>query len=121
MSPEEEKVQKIIRLKRYESPPEGYFDNFLAEFQKRRDEEMQEKKSRAGIFSKGLAWFRGMGTGSLCIGGGLAYAAAIIAVLMWPKGPERRPDHREPIIFQPKPDQTIPPTKRDPKDPPKGF
>lgn len=30
-----EPMHRIIRLKRYEQPPEGYFDDFLREFQRR--------------------------------------------------------------------------------------
>jgi hypothetical protein len=30
-----DQIQKLLRLKRYEQPPDGYFDDFLFEFQKR--------------------------------------------------------------------------------------
>jgi len=35
MTPEEN-ISKLLRLKRYEMPPPGYFDDFLQEFQSRR-------------------------------------------------------------------------------------
>lgn len=118
MSPEEEKIQKIIRLKRYEVPPEGYFDDFLEEFQKRRDAQTSPQSSATGLLGRSITRFRGMGAGGMVVGGGLAYAALIMVVLLWPKGPESRPENREPVIFQPPADQgeTTPPPKK-PKEP----
>lgn len=37
---EEKDLQKLLRLKRHEQPPPGYFDDFLREFQKRRRDEI---------------------------------------------------------------------------------
>lgn len=37
---EHEDIQKLLRLKRYEQPPPGYFDRFLTEFQARQREEL---------------------------------------------------------------------------------
>lgn len=35
-----EKIQKLIRLKRYEQPPPGYFEDFVAEFRRRQRAEL---------------------------------------------------------------------------------
>ena len=42
MSPDmdNEQISKLLRLKRYEQPPEDYFENFLAEFQLRQRAEV---------------------------------------------------------------------------------
>ena len=37
---QEEEIQKLLRLKRYEQPPPGYFDDFLREFQCRQRAEV---------------------------------------------------------------------------------
>ena len=36
----EDSITKLLRLKRYEQPPEDYFQNFLAEFQARQRSEV---------------------------------------------------------------------------------
>ncbi|MDX2081497.1 MAG: hypothetical protein SFU53_12010 [Terrimicrobiaceae bacterium] len=38
--PDEDSVSKLLRLKRYEQPPPGYFENFLVEFQTRQRAEL---------------------------------------------------------------------------------
>ena len=44
-SMDEDTVKKLIRLKRYESPPEGYFDAFLKEFHHRQRQELLKGSS----------------------------------------------------------------------------
>jgi hypothetical protein len=38
MSEPEKQVQNLIRLKRFEEPRDGYFEDFLEEFRSRRNE-----------------------------------------------------------------------------------
>lgn len=38
--PEEDSVSKLLRLKRFEQPPPGYFEDFLVEFQARQRAEL---------------------------------------------------------------------------------
>lgn len=103
MSETESKIQKIIRLKRYEKPREGYFDDFLEEFQERREREMTENPPATSTFGRLSAWFRGMNSGKWVMGAGVAYAGLIVIVFTWPKDPEARPDpSRQPVIFEPK-------------------
>jgi hypothetical protein len=46
----EDEIGKLLRLKKYEQPPPGYFDNFLHEFHRRqRDELLREPLWRIGL------------------------------------------------------------------------
>ncbi|MDA7930310.1 hypothetical protein N9062_03835 [Akkermansiaceae bacterium] len=103
MSEQETQVQKLIRLKRFEQPRDGYFEDFLKEFQSRRDGEVASRPSTFSAASRVADLFRGMTSGKWVVGAGVAYAALLVIVLSWPKGPEARPDaSRQPIIFEPK-------------------
>jgi hypothetical protein len=48
-----EPMHRIIRLKRYEQPPEGYFDDFLREFHRRQRAELL-RPSLGGLFLERL-------------------------------------------------------------------
>src|ERR1700704_2744388 len=37
---DDNEIAKLLRLKRYEQPPPGYFDNFLHEFHRRQRDEL---------------------------------------------------------------------------------
>ena len=37
---DENEIGKLLRLKRYEQPPPGYFENFLHEFHRRQRDEL---------------------------------------------------------------------------------
>ena len=103
MSEPEKRVKKLIRLKRFEQPRKGYFDDFLEGFQSRRDEEELTKHSTISFGARLAGFFCGMHSGKWIIGAGVAYAAVLVVVLMWPRGPESQPDgSRQPIIYEPK-------------------
>jgi hypothetical protein len=50
---DEETVRKLMQLKRYEAPPEGYFDAFLKEFHQRQRQELL-KGSSISLFMERL-------------------------------------------------------------------
>jgi hypothetical protein len=49
---EDVNLSKLLRLKRYEQPPPGYFDDFLREFQRRQRAEALRRPSWALIWER---------------------------------------------------------------------
>jgi len=58
----DDKIARLLRLKRYEQPPPGYFENFLHEFRRRRCDELVRQprwriwfeRGRHSVFSHNL-------------------------------------------------------------------
>lgn len=71
-------VQKLLRLKRYERPPDGYYEDFLLEFQHRQRAEMLRRSSFSLWTEKVANWFWGFGTSKWVFGGAAVYAALMI-------------------------------------------
>ena len=113
----EEKTRNLIRLKRHETPPEGYFDDFLEEFRNRRDEEspvFSQSKRSEGFISR---WWQNRPRVKV-VGFGVAYAALVLTIVWWPKGEEGGSDqNRQPVIYEPDPNENpLPgPNGREPK------
>lgn len=85
MSDDFSDLQKLLRLKRYEQPPEGYFEDFLPEFHQRQRSELL-KRSAHGLFLERLGtYFSGFGTRQRWVlAGGGAYAAFMALWLALP-------------------------------------
>lgn len=52
-----EDVQRLLRLKRYETPGETYFENFLEDFKERQRSELLQRSSRSILFERIGVWF----------------------------------------------------------------
>jgi len=75
MSEELSDIQKLIRLKRYEQPPEDYFDDFLLEFQRRQRAEMLQRPLWQIAWERANLWLEGFRVPAL------AYASILVAAL----------------------------------------
>ena len=80
---DDDKIARLLRLKRYEQPPPGYFENFLHEFRRRRqrDEFLREPlwsicadRVRDFVFRHNVRTLAGYSAG-------VAVAAACVAVI----------------------------------------
>ena len=73
----EDEIGKLLRLKKFEQPPPGYFDNFLHEFHRRqRDELLRQPLWRIGLQRAQDFMFR------LNVPALTSYPAAVTAVLI---------------------------------------
>lgn len=70
--PEETDIQKLLRLKRYEKPPEGYFDDFLIEFQRRQRTELLRVPLHEILWDRATSWLDSVRVPAM------AYAAILI-------------------------------------------
>lgn len=71
-------VEKLLRLKRYERPPEGYYEDFLLEFQHRQRAEMLRRSAFSLWTEKVANWFWGFGSSKWVVGGAAVYASLMI-------------------------------------------
>lgn len=74
-------VQRLIRLKRYESPGDEYFQSFMEEFKERQRSEMLKQSARGLLFERISMWFEESGGARRLVPAGAFAAAAIGAGL----------------------------------------
>lgn len=86
MNTDQAEVQNLIALKRYESPSDEYFDEFLEEFHLRQREELLKRSARSLLVERLSVWFKELGMAKWAYGAGVAYAALMLAFVAWPKG-----------------------------------
>src|SRR5581483_2218230 len=77
MNPEHDDIHALLRLKKHEQPPPGYFEDFLAEFQRRQREEML----RRSVWQ--IAWDRLQAFFETDRAGAFGYTAATAAVFIF--------------------------------------
>ncbi len=90
MSDDYQELQRLLRLKQYERPPEGYFDEFLLEFQSRQRQELLRRSAHSIFFERVGTYFSGfaqVGKAGWIYGGVGAYAAVMIGMSLWSSGP----------------------------------
>src|SRR2546429_429987 len=75
-TPEKDDIHTLLRLKRYEQPPPAYFENFLAEFQKRQRAEMLKRSVWQLARDRVQAFFETDRNGAI------GYATAMAVVLV---------------------------------------
>jgi hypothetical protein len=76
----DKELQDLIRLKKYEQPEEGYFNDFLVEFQERQRAEMLKTSARGLLVERAKASFSEFGALRWVMGIGTAYAALALVL-----------------------------------------
>jgi hypothetical protein len=70
-------IAKLLRLKRYEQPPPGYFENFLHEFHRRQRDELLREPLWRLCLDRANGFVRGLNLSTI-----VSYPAAATAVLI---------------------------------------
>ncbi|PAW60870.1 MAG: hypothetical protein B9S36_07480 [Verrucomicrobiia bacterium Tous-C2TDCM] len=79
---ESEAARRLIRLKRYESPRDEYFRNFVDEFKERQRSEMLRQSARGLLLERLSMWFEeSVGAKRFATVGGLAVAS--VGAILW--------------------------------------
>src|SRR5438477_597949 len=74
---DDREIARLLRLKRYEQPPPGYFESFLHEFHRRQRDELLRQPLWRICLERAHAFTLGLNVGSL-----VSYPAAVTAVLV---------------------------------------
>ena len=82
---QEEKLRRLLRLKRYEQPPEGFAEEFLEKFQRRQRGELL-RRSSLGIFRERLVeWLHGLRRPAVIWSAAGVYAAIMLTLWLLPR------------------------------------
>lgn len=72
-----EDIQRLIRLKRHELPPEDFVDDFVRSFQQRQRAELLKSSARSLLWERVATYFEGFSSQKLAWG---AAAAAVVGL-----------------------------------------
>lgn len=80
-----EQLQRLLRLKRHEKPPEGFADEFLESFQRRQRTDIIGRSALSIVRERFLAWSEGLRRPAVLWTAGLAYAGIMLTLWMLPR------------------------------------
>jgi hypothetical protein len=100
VKPSVEQLESLLALKRHERPEEGYWQDFLGEFHHRQRQQAVANTGLTGLWNRVTTWFADVKPTGWAYGAGLAYATAVIALFMIPRGAEVENKPAAPVIFQ---------------------
>jgi hypothetical protein len=77
-----DEVEKLLHLKRYEHPPEGFYEQFLDDFHDRQRLEIMQRSAWSLFWDRVETWFWSVGTRKRVYLVGAAYAAVMIGLFI---------------------------------------
>ena len=77
-----EEIQRLIRLKRHEKPPEGFVDQFVSEFQQRQRSEMLHRSARGLLWERMTTYFSELFNPKWALAGAAVCAVAVAGWMM---------------------------------------
>ncbi len=101
-----EDVQRLIRLKRYETPGEAYYQSFMEDFKERQRAELLRGSARGLLLERIGMWFDELGGAKRLVPAG-AMAATAIGLGLYFVLPQRRKP-----LPPPSPPRMEPPNRR---------
>ncbi|MDF1756071.1 MAG: hypothetical protein P1U89_25010 [Verrucomicrobiales bacterium] len=72
-----EKLQKLLRLKNYETPGEEYFDDFLDQLKKRQRQDALKQSALVLLKERVVEWYRELGSAKWAVPAGSFAALAV--------------------------------------------
>ena len=91
-------INKLLRLKRYESPGEDYFDSFLDDFKDRQRSEYPNRSSYSALEERLKVWFGEQGSLWWAVPAGAAAAVIGVGLLITAAPREAGPDSRSLVV-----------------------
>lgn len=85
-------LERLLRLKRYEQPPEGYYEDFAERFKDRQRAEMLNLSARGLLVERVSTWLWGFGPRRLMVAGGAASALLVAGYYFVPEFRENDAD-----------------------------
>lgn len=82
---DDDKLQKLLRLKRHEHPPEGFVEEFLEKFQSRQRADLMRRSALSILWERLQAWMDGLRRPAFLWGAAGAYALLMLGLWLWPK------------------------------------
>lgn len=81
----EEQLQRLLRLKRHEQPPEGFAVDFLEKFQRRQRTELVRRSALSILWERSQAWMEGLRRPVVVWGAVCAYGALMLGLWLVPR------------------------------------
>jgi len=81
-------IERLIRLKRHERPPEGFVEDFISAFQERQRSEMLHRSARSLLWERVTTYFSEMLNPKWAWATATVAAAALLSLTLRPQGPQ---------------------------------